>query len=42
MNTILADENLVTCVVYLDDVVVLGNSVDECWANTLVVMKKLI
>ena len=42
MNTVLFEENLVICVVYLDDVIVLGDSIEECWKNTIHVMKKLI
>ena len=38
MNQVLRDENLKICVIYLDDVVVLGNTVVECWKNTLIVM----
>ena len=38
MATLLRKENLIICVVYLDDVTIVGRTVSECWYNTLIVI----
>lgn len=42
MTSILHSYNLIICAVYIDDVVVFANTWDECWNNTLLVIKILV
>ena len=41
MATLLRKENLIICVVYLDDVTIVGHTPSECWHNTLIVIDHL-
>ena len=41
MATLLRKENLIICVVYLDDVTIVGRTPSECWHNTLIVIDHL-
>ena len=41
MATLLRKENLIICVVYLDDVTIVGHTPSECWCNTLIVIDQL-
>ena len=41
MATLLRKENLIICIVYLDDVAIMGRTLSECWYNTLIVIDRL-
>ena len=41
MVTLLHKENLIICVIYLDDVTIVGHTLSECWYHTLLVIDHL-
>ena len=41
MADILREENLLICVIYLDDITVVGHTPLECWMHTLHVLSRM-